>query len=181
MEQIKFTKLSETAKMPVKAHKTDAGWDLFTDEDITLDYGETKAIATNIAIELPDGFVADIRPRSGLTLKTGIRVHYGTIDAGYRNGIGIIVENGNHTKFADYSNKLVKYFSDFDENNPVKEEFMIESFKLIEIRKEMVLKIPKGFKIAQMVVLKLPDVEFVEGTLNDSDRGQNGFGSTGTN
>lgn len=177
MEQIKFTKLSETAKMPVKAHKTDAGWDLFTDEDITLDYGETKAIATNIAIELPDGFVADIRPRSGLTLKTGIRVHYGTIDAGYRNGIGIIAENGLHSKTFDYGLDMLSYYTRDKKEKAF--DGATQLMKLVDKRQEMILKIPKGFKIAQMVVLELPDVEFVEGTLDD--RGQNGFGSTGTN
>jgi len=66
---------------------------LYADEIVVLKYGETMAIKTNIAIELPEGYVADVRPRSGLTLNTGLRVHYGTIDAGYRDGIGIIVEN----------------------------------------------------------------------------------------
>ena len=91
--KINFKKLSDTAITPLKANYNDAGFDLYADEDATLEYGETKAIATNIALELPDGYMADVRPRSGLTRDTALRVHYGTVDAGYRGGIGIICEN----------------------------------------------------------------------------------------
>lgn len=65
--KINFKKLSDTAITPKKANYNDAGFDLYADEDVTLAYGETKAIATNIALELPDGYMADVRPRSGLT------------------------------------------------------------------------------------------------------------------
>ena len=78
---IKFKKLSQTAIAPNKSHYNDSGFDLYADEDVTLAYGETKAIATNIALELPDGYMADVRPRSGLTRDTALRVHYGTVDA----------------------------------------------------------------------------------------------------
>ena len=94
--KINFKKLSQTAIAPNKSHYNDSGFDLYADEDVTLAYGETKAIATNIALELPDGYMADVRPRSGLTRDTALRVHYGTVDAGYRGGIGIICENADH-------------------------------------------------------------------------------------
>ena len=103
---IKFKKLSDTAIVPTKAHAYDAGFDLFADEDITLEYGETKVIQTNIAIELPDGYMADVRPRSGLTLNTSLRVHYGTVDATYRGSIGIICENANYKEDFEYTELL---------------------------------------------------------------------------
>ena len=142
---LNFKKLSPTAITPTKAHTTDAGFDLFSDEEVILTYGETAAIKTNIAIELPEGYVADVRPRSGLTLNTGLRVHYGTVDSGYRNGIGIICENGDHGALCNRT-----------------------------------VRIKKGSKIAQLVILPIPTIELKEvNELSDSDRGVNGFGSTG--
>ena len=142
---LNFKKLSPTAITPTKAHTTDAGFDLYADEDVILKYGETTAILTNIAIELPGGYVADVRPRSGLTLNTGLRVHYGTVDSGYRNGIGIICENGDHGALCNRT-----------------------------------VRIKKGSKIAQLVILPIPTIELKEvNELSDSDRGVNGFGSTG--
>ena len=145
---LNFKKLSPTAITPTKAHTTDAGFDLYADEDVVLWYGETAAIKTNIAIELPEGYVADVRPRSGLTLNTGLRVHYGTIDAGYRDGVSVISENGHN--YHSY------------------------------LKKQMFIKIPKGMKIAQLVILPIPEITLQEvNELSDSDRGVNGFGSTG--
>ena len=143
--KVNFKKLSPTAITPTKAHTTDAGFDLYADEEVILTYGETAAIKTNIAIELPEGYVADVRPRSGLTLNTGLRVHYGTVDSGYRNGIGIICENGDHGALCNRT-----------------------------------VRIKKGSKIAQLVILPIPTIELKEvNELSDSDRGVNGFGSTG--
>ena len=134
---LNFKKLSPTAITPNKAHTTDAGFDLYADEDVILKYGETVAIKTNIAIELPGGYVADVRPRSGLTLNTGLRVHYGTVDSGYRNGIGIICENGDHGTLC---------------------------YRTVRIK--------KGQKIAQLVILPIPTITLQEvEELSDSDRG----------
>ena len=145
---LNFKKLSPTAITPTKAHTTDAGFDLYADEDVILKYGETTAILTNIAIELPEGYVADVRPRSGLTLNTGLRVHYGTVDAGYRDGVSVISENGHN--YHSY------------------------------LKKQMFIKIPKGMKIAQLVILPIPEITLQEvEELSVSDRGVNGFGSTG--
>lgn len=91
--KINFKKLSKTAIMPCKAHANDAGFDLFSDVNITTMGGDQTKVRTGIAIELPDGYMADVRPRSGITSKTKLRVQYGTIDAGYRGEISIIVDN----------------------------------------------------------------------------------------
>ena len=164
---LNFKKLSHTAITPTKAHTTDAGFDLYADEDVVLKYGETTAILTNIAIELPGGYVADVRPRSGLTLNTGLRVHYGTVDSGYRNGIGIICENGSHVQN--------------DENNKNR-IYKVASGTLhhASIWEQEVIIIKQGQKIAQLVILPIPEITLQEvGELSDSDRGVNGFGSTG--
>ena len=164
---LNFKKLSPTAITPTKAHTTDAGFDLYADEDVVLKYGETAAIKTNIAIELPEGYVADVRPRSGLTLNTGLRVHYGTVDSGYRDGIGIICENGSHVQN--------------DENNKNR-IYKVASGTLhhASIWEQEVIIIKQGQKIAQLVILPIPEITLQEvNELSDSDRGVNGFGSTG--
>lgn len=177
MTPIKYTRLSETAVVPVKAHLTDGGFDLYADETVRIRYGNTEKVATNIAIELPEGYVADIRGRSGMTLKTPVRVQYGTIDAGFRDGLSIIIENDNHAAAFDFLLEAIKYYT--KQQKP--DEFIQETLGLIENRRNLDLVINKGDKIAQLVVHKLPDVEFIEGKLQDSERGKNGFGSTGVN
>ena len=83
--------------LPGYATTHSAGMDLMAaiDQDIVIKKGERKLIPTGIAIALPDGYEAQIRPRSGLALKNGVTVLNtpGTIDADYRGEIGIILIN----------------------------------------------------------------------------------------
>ena len=110
--------------------------------------------------------MADVRPRSGLTSKTALRVHYGTVDAGYRGGIGIICDNvDNLYKVKMIDNKLHAIITgDWDA--------ILTYNTAIEIK--------RGDKIAQLVIQKIPDVQLVEvDELNETERGAGGFGSTG--
>ena len=90
-------KLSENAVIPQYATEQSAGMDLHAvlDEPVTLRSLERKLIKTDLAIALPIGYKADVRPRSGLALKHGITVLNtpGTIDADYRGNIGVILVN----------------------------------------------------------------------------------------
>ena len=164
--KINFKKLSDTAIAPNKSHYNDSGFDLYADEDVTLAYGETKAIATNIALELPDGYMADVRPRSGLTRDTALRVQYGTVDAGFRGGIGIICDNvDNLYKVKTIDNKL---------------HAIITGDQDAILTYNTAIEIKRGDKIAQLVIQKIPDIELVEADeLNETARGAGGFGSTG--
>tara|TARA_B100001758_G_scaffold130239_1_gene112049 strand:- start:1383 stop:1817 length:435 start_codon:yes stop_codon:yes gene_type:complete len=126
--------------------KSSAGMDLmaFVDDPIIIESGEWKLISTGIYIKLPNGFEAQVRPRSGLALKKGITVlnSPGTIDSDYRGEIGVILIN--HSK-----------------NN-----FIVNS----------------GDRIAQLVIAKHESINLknVE-SIDSSNRGTGGFGSTGTN
>jgi dUTP pyrophosphatase len=93
--KLKILKLNKSAIIPKYSHADDAGLDLFSIEEQTILPGETKLIQTGIAMELPLGTEAQIRPRSGLALKHSITVLNtpGTIDAGYRGEIGVILIN----------------------------------------------------------------------------------------
>ncbi len=80
---------------PAKAHSDDAAYDLRSRIDLTIDPGKVALVPTGLTLELPVGYEAQVRPRSGLALKSGIGVLNGpgTIDAGYRGEVGSILFN----------------------------------------------------------------------------------------
>jgi dUTP pyrophosphatase len=89
------TRLSADVPLPMYAHAGDAGADLVTTVAITLAPGERAVLPTGISIALPDGFAAFVHPRSGLAARWGVALVNapGTIDAGYRGEIKVIVIN----------------------------------------------------------------------------------------
>ncbi len=95
--RVNIQRLREDAFLPEYAHgpQEDAGLDLRAVEDTVLEPGVPLAVATGIAIELPSGYEAQVRPRSGLALKHAITLPNapGTIDPGYRGEIRVILLN----------------------------------------------------------------------------------------
>ena len=89
------------ARLPSRAHPGDAGLDLFAGADIDVPAGETRLVGTGLAIELPPGTEGQIRPRSGLALRHGVTVLNapGTIDAGYRGEVGVLLINHGRRTF----------------------------------------------------------------------------------
>lgn len=88
-------RMDKSHPLPSYAHPGDAGLDLSAAEEHTLHPGERKLVGTGVAIALPAGYVGLVHPRSGLAAKHGITVLNapGTIDAGYRGEIGVILLN----------------------------------------------------------------------------------------
>lgn len=162
---LKVKKLTEDAILPVKAHTTDSGFDLFANEDVIIGPGETVVVKTGIAIELPECHEAQIRPKSGITSKTKLRVQLGTIDESYRGEIGVIVDNIKKKK-----KKETWTVEMLDGTHMIVDE---------DIKKGS-YKIRKGDKIAQMVIASVghPKLVVVD-ELSDTERGEGGFGSTG--
>ena len=144
LENIKIKKLNDNATIPTRSHSTDAGLDLYASESEWVDEG--TLISTGIAVDIPPGYEGTIRPRSGLTSRTGLRVQLGTVDAGYTGELKVI---------ADYIPNDV----DGDQTYPI----------------------ATGDKIAQLVLspIETPEVEVVDEFDSESERGENGFGSTG--
>ena len=107
--KLHIKKLNTDAKLPEKAHKTDAGFDLFSIESKEIKAGETKLIKTGISMQLPANTEAQIRPRSGLALKHSITVLNtpGTIDEEYRGEIGVILINHGKETFAVEKNMKI--------------------------------------------------------------------------
>ncbi|HTS74881.1 MAG TPA: dUTP diphosphatase [Bryobacteraceae bacterium] len=93
--RIRIKKLHVDAILPSYAHgpEEDAAMDLRSVERIVLSPGMAQAVATGIAIELPAGYEAQVRPRSGMALKHSITVNFGTIDPGYRGEIRVVMFN----------------------------------------------------------------------------------------
>lgn len=89
------TRLHPDAVPPAYAHDGDAGMDLVSVEDVVLAPGDRHAVATGWAMAIPDGWVGLVHPRSGLALKQGLTVANapGTIDAGYRGEVKVILVN----------------------------------------------------------------------------------------
>lgn len=93
--QIQVVRLDPDLPVPSYAHPGDAGADLVAATDVTLAPGERALIPTGIALALPDGYVALVHPRSGLAARHGLSIvnSPGTIDAGYRGEIKVLLIN----------------------------------------------------------------------------------------
>ena len=93
--RIPIKKLHPDAILPNYAHgpEEDAGLDLCAIERVVLEPGIAQAVPTGLAIELPPGYEAQVRPRSGLALKHSVTVNFGTIDPGYRGEIRVVMFN----------------------------------------------------------------------------------------
>jgi dUTP pyrophosphatase len=93
--QILIKRLDEGLPMPATAHPGDAGSDLYLAADVELGPGQRAVVGTGIAIALPDGYAAFVHPRSGLAASHGVTVVNapGTVDAGYRGEIKVILLN----------------------------------------------------------------------------------------
>ena len=91
----RIQKLRDDAFIPTRAHPSDAGLDLCTPDDVTISAGTYRLVCLGIAIEIPEGYEAQVRPRSGLALKHGVTVlnSPGTIDSSYRGEVGVILIN----------------------------------------------------------------------------------------
>lgn len=141
-----IVKICNKGNQPIPKKETSgaAGYDIRADitQDLIIHKNETVAIPTGLYISMPQNMECQIRPRSGISYKTGLRVSNspGTIDSDYRGEIKVLITNI------------------FDKPEIIK----------------------PGDRIAQMVFCPIYNVEFnIKETLDDSDRGFGGFGSTG--
>lgn len=99
---VKIQKIHPDAIIPAYAHKGDAGVDLYSIKEYTIEPMHRTLVQTGLKIEIPAGYEMQIRPKSGLALKEGITVLNtpGTVDSGYRGEVGVILIN--------HSSKLYK-------------------------------------------------------------------------
>lgn len=165
---MRVKKLHPDAVIPKYAKPGDSGFDLVAIEEIWIMPGETKVIPTGLAFEIPQGFEIQIRPRSGVTSKTKLRVQLGTIDAGYRGEVSVIVDN----------------ISPHEEGPCIgidgKTVFLRHGNGKGIYQPEGSYLICKGDRLAQGVIASVVQTAFEEADeLEETERGTGGFGSTG--
>ncbi|MFB3219395.1 dUTP diphosphatase, partial [Staphylococcus pseudintermedius] len=154
---------------------TDAGFDIYAAETVVLEPQEKALIATDIAVNIPKGYVGLLTSRSGVSSKTHLVIETGKIDAGFQGHMQINIKNDNEELASydaysfiplalDIAGKTIQVDSDY------KEEVMIGTYQ-----------INKGDKLAQLVIVPIitPELEKVEEFDSETARGEKGFGSSG--
>ena len=98
---LRFRKVHPDAVLPAYAHPSDAGMDVRSVDDLTIAPGRRALVHTGLVMLLPPDYEAQVRPRSGLALKSGVTVLNtpGTIDSGYRGEVGVILINLGDSEF----------------------------------------------------------------------------------
>jgi dUTP pyrophosphatase len=93
--EVLIRRLDPGLPLPRRAHPGDAGCDLFAAADVDIEPGERAVVGTGVCIALPDGYAAFVHPRSGLAARHGVTIVNapGTVDAGYRGEIKVILLN----------------------------------------------------------------------------------------
>jgi len=147
--KIRVKAVGPNAVVPTRSNLSDAGWDLYASEDVTIRGGDRKLVKTGIAMQIPDEWVGLIWPRSGMSVKQGTDVLAGVIDSGYRGEIQVCLYNTNH--------KLPLF---------TEEDGTIEIKAGDRIAQILFQRVPD---------VELVEVE----DLTQSDRGDKGFGSSG--
>lgn len=155
--KVKFKRLNENAVMPKKAHPTDAGFDLVATSREIDEYGNI-VYGTGLAVEIPDGYVGLAFPRSSVSKYNLVMANsVGVIDAHFRGEM----------KF--------KFKSVFKVYNCAKG---IDN--LFQDNAGVVYPYNVGDRIAQLIIMPIPEIEFEETEeLTATDRGDGGYGSTG--
>jgi dUTP pyrophosphatase len=164
---VKIKRLRPEAVIPRYAREMDAGFDLVAMEDTVIPPGESAKIPTGLAFALPEGYELQVRPRSGISAKTKLRLSNapGTVDAGYRGEVCVLMDNRRLP-----SGELGNVCLDVSEQ-PVTVDGEVDKHSYL---------IRKGDRIAQGVLAIVPIARFEEvDELDETERGAGGFGSSG--
>jgi len=169
---MKVKRVHKDAVLPRYAKEGDSGFDLVAVQETIIEPGETKLIKTGLAFDIPKGYEIQVRPRSGVTLRTKLRVQLGTVDSNYRGEVGVIVDHilDEPWNWSTGGLTVLPTVSTLDgEIIDWKEDIALDSYL-----------IRKGDRIAQGVLVPVVHTTFEEvDKLSNSERGTNGYGSTG--
>lgn len=174
--QIKL--LSDNATKP-KRNNLDAGYDIYAAETVILEPQEKVLIATDLAVNIPKGYVGLLTSRSGVSSKTHLIVETGKIDAGFQGHMKINVKN-DYISLEQYDGAIM----DVEDGGLIYPVYGIDEetkYHSGDIDTP-VYKINKGDRLAQLVIVPIwtPELVPVEEFESESARGENGFGSSGT-
>ena len=174
MNNLNIKLLSDNATTPTRAYGVSAGLDIYAAETVVIEPQEKILLATDIAVDIPEGYVGLLTSRSGVSSKTHLVVETGKIDAGYNGHVKVNIKND----------------KDISNEEPTKAVLNGErAYSLLGVSGESIgfstnmncYQINKGDKIAQLVITPIvtPEVNVVEEFESESIRGTNGFGSSG--
>lgn len=169
MNTLEFKKLSKDATTP-KRGRLDAGYDIFAAETVILEPQEKATIRTDIAVNIPEGYVGLLTSRSGVSSKTHLVIETGKIDAGYQGNMRINIKNDDLPRVPNLRQAKYKDLENYYIKTNEKETYRLGTYK-----------INKGDKLAQLVIVPIwtPELKEVEEFSYVSERGTDGFGSTG--
>lgn len=171
MNNLNIKLLSDNATTPTRAYGVSAGLDIYAAETVVIEPQEKILLATDIAVDIPEGYVGLLTSRSGVSSKTHLVVETGKIDAGYNGHMKVNIKN----------DSVVLVPNGLVTNNikDIKGEMMTTEQKADFCIGSYVIK--KGDKIAQLVIVPIvtTEVNVVEEFDSESERGTNGFGSSG--
>lgn len=165
---VKVVKLHPDAVIPEYKRPLDAGFDLVAIEDYIVHPGEQVKVRTGLAFQLLPGFELQVRPRSGISSNTKLRVANapGTVDAGYRGEVNVLIDNTSQMSISDVVDKPHVWVSGVNLSG-------------VKVDRGVYI-IKKGDRIAQGVIAIAACADFiVVDKLDESERGTGGFGSTG--
>lgn len=168
--------LSDNATKPKRADDESAGYDIYAAETVILEPQQKALVATDLAVNIPKGYVGLLTSRSGVSSKTHLVVETGKIDAGFQGHMKINIKNDMES--LENWNSYNFHWSPIG----IDGEY-IERFKTDEnLVMEGCYQINKGDRLAQLVIVPIwtPELEPVKEFSNESARGEKGFGSSGT-
>lgn len=168
---VKIKRLHSDAVIPRYATEGAAGFDLVAVEDVIVEPGETALVKTGIAVQLPEGYELQIRPRSGISKKTKLRISNspGTVDADYTGEVGVLIDNI-HIPDVDGADYIL-----YTINGQCLEDV---GAKYPHTMRTYIIR--KGDRVAQGIIAEAPQAIFEEvDELGETERGDGGFGSTG--
>lgn len=163
--QLEIKLLSDDATIPTR-DRLDAGYDIFAAETVILEPQEKATIRTDIAVNIPEGYVGLLTSRSSVSSKTHLVIETGKIDAGFQGNMKINIKNDSQ---------------DFVIDSDVYQDIKGEIHYTDKALDSGTYKINKGDKLAQLVIVPIwtPELKEVEEFSYVSERGTDGFGSTG--
>lgn len=167
--QIKVKKLSSSAVIPQYTTLGDACVDLVADEDIIIQPGETIAVSTGLSFEILEGYKMCVYPRSGISLKTPLRIANSPaqIDSGFRGEVKVIITN-----IATRKGSQEDGCFQLDNTKTIYDYQSVHPYPTYVVR--------KGNRIAQAEIVPVLQVEFEESQeLSTTERGGGGFGHSG--
>lgn len=176
MTKLQIKLLSDNATKPKRADNESAGYDIYAAETVILEPQEKKLIATDLAVNIPKGYVGLLTSRSGVSSKTHLVIETGKIDAGFQGHMRINIKNDEETlenwNSYNFHWSPIGIDGEYIERPKTDENLVMEGC----------YQINKGDRLAQLVIVPIwtPELETVKEFSNETARGEKGFGSSGT-